>query len=55
MAKKKVTDKTPPGPQPERFKIDLSFEDAADRVVKAKKPKNGWPEAKKRTTKKKTR
>lgn len=31
------------GPEPERLKIDLSWDEATDRVVRAKKPDGGWP------------
>lgn len=33
-----------PGPEPERLKIDEPFEDAVERALEKKKPKEGWPE-----------
>jgi hypothetical protein len=51
MARKPRPQKHTPGPEPERFKVDLNFEDAAARVVRAKKPRDGWPDSKKKTRK----
>lgn len=34
---------TVPGPEPERLKIDEPFEDAVDKALRKKKPKEGWP------------
>jgi len=31
------------GPQPERLKIDGNWEDAAARLIRKPKPKEGWP------------
>lgn len=42
----KTTDqerKTARGPLPDRLSIDVPFDVAADRMVKAKKPASGWP------------
>ena len=49
--------KTKPGPEPDRLKIEVSFEAAAARVVKVPRPEGGWPKppAKKRKSKKKAR
>ncbi len=43
----------PPGPTPDRLKITMNWEDAAEKVVKAKKPAKGWPGS--RPAKKKAR
>lgn len=33
------------GPIPDRLKISMSFEEAAARVVKVPRPKDGWPDS----------
>ena len=33
-----------PGPEPDRLKIDVPFEEGLRRALKKKKPKEGWPE-----------
>lgn len=35
--------KTPPGPEPERVRIDGDWEDAVKRALKKPRPKGGWP------------
>jgi hypothetical protein len=49
MAKKKAP--KPPGPEPERLKIDGDWEDAAKKALEKKRPADGWP----KPTKKKGR
>ena len=34
-----------PGPEPDRLKIDMPFEEGLRRALKKKKPKEGWPES----------
>ena len=34
-----------PGPEPDRLKIDVPFEEGLRRALKKKKPKDGWPES----------
>lgn len=34
--------KEKPGPKPERVKIDEDWEDAIDKALKKKRPKEGW-------------
>ena len=34
-----------PGPEPDRLKIDVPFEEGLRRALKKKKPKEGWPES----------
>ena len=33
-----------PGPEPDRLKIDVPFEEGLRRALKKEKPKEGWPE-----------
>ncbi len=33
-----------PGPDAERLKIDLDWEDAAKKITQKKRPKDGWPD-----------
>ena len=33
-----------PGPEPDRLKIEVPFEEGLRRALKKKKPKEGWPE-----------
>jgi len=33
-----------PGPDAERLKFDMDWEDAAKKIVKKKRPKEGWPD-----------
>ena len=33
-----------PGPEPDRLKIDVPFEEGLKRALKKDKPKEGWPE-----------
>jgi hypothetical protein len=40
------------GPKPLRVSLPGGWEDAADRMLRAKKPKGGWPTTKKRRKKK---
>ena len=35
-----------PGPEPDRLKIDVAFEEGLRRALKKKRPKEGWPEPK---------
>ena len=45
---KKDQDKPPPGPEPERLKIDEDWEDAVTKVLNKPKPSEGWPDTPKR-------
>jgi len=33
-----------PGPDPERLKIEGDWEDATDKMLRKKRPSEGWPE-----------
>ncbi|MBI1375490.1 MAG: hypothetical protein GC159_22480 [Phycisphaera sp.] len=33
-----------PGPDPERLKIDMDFEDAIQKAMNVRRPKEGWPD-----------
>jgi len=35
--------KKKPGPEPERVKTDLDWEDAVKRALEKKRPEDGWP------------
>ena len=41
-----------PGPEPDRVKIDLDWEDAIKRALGKKRPPEGWPRPKKKQAKK---
>lgn len=36
-------EKSKPGPEPERVKTDLDWEDAVKRALEKKRPEEGWP------------
>jgi hypothetical protein len=36
-------EKRKPGPEPERVKTDLDWEDAVKKALKKKRPEGGWP------------
>lgn len=40
-------DKNPPGPEPERVKIDDDWKSAIGRALRKKRPKEGWPQPEK--------
>lgn len=37
----------PTGPKPDRVKIDMDWEDAVEKALEKKRPKEGWPEPEK--------
>ena len=49
MAKDKEKSKKP-GPDEERLKLDIDWEEAAKKVVKKEKPPEGWPDPDKEKT-----
>ena len=38
-----MTEKSKPGPEEERIEIEGDWEDAVEKALKKKRPKNGWP------------
>lgn len=44
-----------PGPQPDRLKINVPWDVAAGRLVKVKKPAEGWPDAKPKAKKRRAK
>jgi len=40
-------DKKPTGVEPERVNIDMDWEDAMEKALNKKRPKDGWPEVEK--------
>jgi hypothetical protein len=51
VSKKTDKPKTTPGPEAARLKIDMDWEAAAQKVMRAKKPPGGWPGPKKKARK----
>jgi len=47
MSKKHKKQKGKTGPKPERVRISANWEDAVDKALKKKRPKDGWPKDKK--------
>lgn len=48
MSDKKTDDKKPSrGPEPDRVKVDIPWEEAVGKALKKKRPKGGWPVEKK--------
>ncbi len=52
MEKKSDSGKRP-GPEPERLKIDGTWEEAAAKALKKKRPASGWPKESRYSGKKK--
>lgn len=43
MSKDRKPDKPKRGPEAERLKFDVDWEDAAKRIVQKERPAEGWP------------
>jgi hypothetical protein len=48
MDKQNKHKKKKPGPKPNHLQIDGNWENAVKKAVKKEKPKDGWPEGKKK-------
>ena len=47
MADKQSNDEQPkkkPGPEAERLKLDMDFDEAAKKLLRKKRPPGGWPD-----------
>ena len=47
MADKRSNDEQPkkkPGPEAERLKLDMDFDEAAKKLLRKKRPEGGWPD-----------